>query len=210
MTNEREEPAAASATLTERLRLEPITADHAHDLWVIHNDDEVARWYDGSKPTQQQALRRAKAWSYSWRHLGVHKWMAYDRGTGELIGRGGLSPAPADHDWRRVHDFLPKETWVPETRRGPRDEVVHANWVEIGWALRPQFWANGYAAEIGRAGLSYAFETLGMHAVVSCTDHDNLRSRAVMERIGMSYAGALPDLAGGADFTVHMLLRSPS
>jgi [ribosomal protein S5]-alanine N-acetyltransferase len=32
---------------------------------------------------------------------------------------------------------------------------------------------------------------LGARAVVSCTVHHNLRSRAVMERIGMRYAGEI-------------------
>ena len=41
------------------------------------------------------------------------------------------------------------------------------------------------------AGLSYAFDVLGACAVVSCTVRHNLRSRAVMERIGMRYAGEI-------------------
>lgn len=193
---------------TERLRLEPITPKHAHDLWVIHNDEHVARWYDGWKPTLDEALNRATAMADSWRHFGVHKWMAYDRETGELIGRGGPSPTPADPDWGRIDDLLPHQPWVRETRRGPLGEVVHANWVEIGWALRRPFWGHGYATEIGRAGLIYSFDSLDMQAVVSCTDHDNLRSRAVMERIGMSPAGVLNALDGGTDQTVHTLLRA--
>ena len=69
--------------------------------------------------------------------------------------------------------------------------VAHANWLEIGWALRREFWGRGYASEIGRAGLAYAFDVLGVRAVVSCTVRHNLRSRAVMERIGMRYAGEI-------------------
>jgi RimJ/RimL family protein N-acetyltransferase len=42
-----------------------------------------------------------------------------------------------------------------------RPFVAHANWLEIGWALRRQFWGRGYAAEIGRAGLAFAFGVLG-------------------------------------------------
>lgn len=198
---------ASPVVFTERLRLEPITRAHAHDLWVIHNDERVARWYDGWKPTPEEALERATVMADSWRHFGAHKWTAYDRQTGELIGRGGLSPAPSDEDWGRIRAFLPGHAWVSETCRGPKGELVHANWVEIGWALRPQFWGHGYAAEIGQAGRAYAFDALGMQAVVSCTDHDNLRSRAVMERIGMSYAGVLKSLDGGADQTVRILLR---
>jgi len=195
------------ATFTERLRLEPITPHHAHDLWLIHNDDEVARWYGGSKPTEEEARQRAVAMAYSWRAFGVHKWMAYDRETGGLIGRGGPSPTPADDDWGRVNNFLPKQPWVREVRRGPRGELVHANWLEIGWALRPQFWGRGYATELGRAGLAYSFDTLGMGAVVSCTDNGNVKSLAVMERLGMTYAGTLQDLGSGADLAVYKQLR---
>jgi RimJ/RimL family protein N-acetyltransferase len=72
-----------------------------------------------------------------------------------------------------------------------RPFVAHANWLEIGWALRRQFWGRGYAAEIGRAGLAFAFGVLGAQTVVSCTARHNLRSRAVMERIGMRYAGEI-------------------
>ena len=199
--------AAPGTVLTGRLRLEPITPAHADDLWTIHNDEHVARWYGGWTPTQDEALERAMAMAQSWRHFGAHKWMAYDRETGELVGRGGPSPTPADEDWGRIDKFLPQEPWVRETRRGPERDLVHANWVEIGWALRHQFWGRGYATEIGRAGLAYSFDELGMQAVVSCTDQDNLRSRAVMERIGMRHAGVLSSLDGGADQTVHTLLR---
>ena len=72
-----------------------------------------------------------------------------------------------------------------------RPFAAHANWLEIGWALRREFWGRGYASEIGRPGLAFAFDVLGVQAVVSCTVPHNLRSRAVMERIGMRYAGEI-------------------
>lgn len=193
---------------TDRLRLEPVGPGHAHDLWVVHNDVEVVPWYDGWKPSLEEAQRRADLMDYSWRELGVHKWMAYDRENGELLGRGGLSRTPADHDWGRACAFLPPEPWAREVQRGSRGVLVHANWLEIGWALRGQFWGRGYASEIGRAGLDFAFDVLGMQAVVSCAARRNTRSRAVMERIGMPYAGILADLDGGDDLVVHVLLSS--
>ena len=72
-----------------------------------------------------------------------------------------------------------------------RPFTAHANWLEIGWALRREFWGRGYASEIGRAGLAFAFEALGVQAVVSCTVRHNARSRAVMQRMGMRYAGEI-------------------
>lgn len=194
--------------VTQRLRLEPVTEAHAHDLWVIHNDADVARWYGGWRPTEREALERATDMAHGWRAFGVHKWIAYEHQTGDLVGRGGPSPTPADDDWGRVNDLLPNEAWARETRDGPRGEVVHAHWVEIGWALRPRFWGRGFATEIGREGLTYAFDVLRMRAVVSCTEHDNLRSRAVMERLGMTYSGMLDDLDGGPALAVYIELRA--
>lgn len=199
---------APATRFTERLRLEPISPSHAHDLWVVHNDDEVVPWYDGWKPSLEEAEQQVKLMHCCWRELGVHKWMAYDRDSDELVGRGGLSRTPADADWGRIYAFLPPEPWAREVHGDSRGAPVHANWLEIGWALRRQFWGRGYASEIGRAGLDFAFRVLGVRAVVSCTVRHNLRSQAVMERIGMPYAGMLEGLDGGDDLAVHVQLRS--
>jgi RimJ/RimL family protein N-acetyltransferase len=154
------------------------------------DDDEVSYWYGNERPSLQQAERRARFMGDSWRFHGVHKWMAYDGGSGEVVGRGGLSRAPMDDDWGQVYAFLPAEPWVRVAHAIRRTIVAHANWVEIGWAIRREFWGRGYAAEIGRAGLTFAFDVLEVQAVVSCTVRHNVRSRAVMKRIGMRYAGS--------------------
>lgn len=54
--------------------------------------------------------------------------------------------------------------------------------------MHEEYWGRGYATEIGRAGLTVAFDTLRADHVVSFTEIHNLRSRVVMERIGMTYA----------------------
>jgi RimJ/RimL family protein N-acetyltransferase len=207
---------AAGSRLTMRLRLEPVGPANADDLWLVHNDDEVWPWYDTEKPSIDQARQWARFMGDSWRLHGVHKWIAYDRGSGEVVGRGGLSRTPADDDWGQIYAFLPAEPWVRVAHGTRRPFVAHANWLEIGWALRREFWGRGYAAEIGRAGLEFAFDVLGVEAVVSCTVRHNVRSRAVMERIGMRYAGEIRSrgLVEGvegerddAPFAVCVLLR---
>lgn len=57
--------------------------------------------------------------------------------------------------------------------------------VEIGWRLAPDHWGLGYATEGARAALDFAFSELGLDEVVSFTVPGNLRSRRVMEKIGM-------------------------
>jgi RimJ/RimL family protein N-acetyltransferase len=202
---------------TARLRLDPVGPAKAADLWLVQGDDEVWPWYGTEKPSLEQVRQRAKLMGDAWRCHGVHKWMAYDRVSGEVVGRGGLSRPPVDDDWGQIDAFLPAESWVHAAHEIRRPFIAHANWLEIGWALRHKFWGRGYAAEIGRAGLAFAFEVLQAQAVVSCTVRHNLRSRAVMERIGMHYAGeiwsrgmagAAGDLHEDAPFAVCVLLRS--
>ncbi len=184
-------PGAGDSRFTARLRREPVGLARAADLWLVHNDATVSYWYGNDKPSVEQAGQRAKFMGESWRLHGVHKWIAYDRVTGEVVGRGGLSRTPIDDDWGQIYAFLPAEPWVRAAYETRRPFVAHANWVEIGWALRREFWRSGYASEIGRAGLTFAFDVLGVQAVVSCTVRHNVRSRAVMERIGMRYAGEI-------------------
>ena len=206
----------SSTRLTARLRLEPVGPDDARDLWLVHDDDEVARWYDGRRPSLAEMEQQARLMDDAWRFHGVHKWLAYDRATGEVVGRGGLSRTPVDEDWGQLYALLPAEPWVRATHAGERPFTAHAHWLEIGWALRPRFWGRGYATEIGRAGLEHAFEVIGVQAVVSCTVRHNQRSRAVMERIGMRYAGEIRSrgMVEGLDveqddapFSVYVVLR---
>jgi RimJ/RimL family protein N-acetyltransferase len=57
--------------------------------------------------------------------------------------------------------------------------------VEVGWRLAFEYWGHGYATEAARLALGYGFGTLALSEVVSFTSATNLRSRAVMERLGM-------------------------
>lgn len=207
--------AGGDSWLTRRLRCEPVGRANAADLWLVHADDAVWPWYGGEKPSLGQMEQQAKFMGDSWRYHGVHKWMAYDRVSGEIVGRGGLSRTPVDDDWGQVYPFLPAESWVRGAHEFDRPFLAHANWLEIGWALRRKFWGQGYAAEIGAAGLTFAFDVLEMQAMVSCTARHNVRSRAVMERIGMRYAGEIRSrgvvegIGGEQDdalLTVHVLL----
>jgi RimJ/RimL family protein N-acetyltransferase len=58
--------------------------------------------------------------------------------------------------------------------------------VEIGWRLAHDHWGRGYATEAARAALDFGFRQLGLDEIVSFTTVANRRSRAVMERIGMT------------------------
>jgi len=56
---------------------------------------------------------------------------------------------------------------------------------EVGWRLGRSFWGQGFASEGARAALDHAFVGLGLREVFAITVPANLRSQAVMQRIGM-------------------------
>lgn len=82
---------------------------------------------------------------------------------------------------------------------------------EIGWRLRRDAWGFGFAIEAARAAMAFAFDDLGIPELVSFTSVANARSRAVMERLGMTHDPAddfdNPNLAVGSPLRPHVLFR---
>jgi len=83
--------------------------------------------------------------------------------------------------------------------------------VEAGWRLARDAWGHGYATEAATAALGHAFGPLGLDELVSFTTAGNHRSRAVMERLGMSHDPAddfeHPALPAGHPLRRHVLYR---
>jgi len=83
--------------------------------------------------------------------------------------------------------------------------------VEIGWRLAKEHWGNGYVSEAATECLRFGFEKLTLQEIVAFTVPLNVRSRAVMERIGMSRDPAddfdHPNLEPGHPLRRHVLYR---
>ncbi|HUJ49160.1 MAG TPA: GNAT family N-acetyltransferase [Bryobacteraceae bacterium] len=67
----------------------------------------------------------------------------------------------------------------------PSFEAHFTPCVEIGWRLASEYWGRGLATEGAREMVRYAFEVAGLEELVSMTVPANLRSRHVMEKLGM-------------------------
>jgi RimJ/RimL family protein N-acetyltransferase len=131
----------------------------------LHYDETVAAWYLG-RYTATVAQSFAATARQGWERDGTHKWLAYDRASCELVGRGGVSLRHVDGQDR----------------------------FEVGWALRGDMQGKLYATEIGAMGLEHAFTDCGAEEVVAFTEPHNVRSRAVMERLGMRYSRKITHL----------------
>lgn len=93
----------------------------------------------------------------------------------------------------------------------PSFEAHFTPCVEVGWRLAREAWGHGYATEGARAAIAFGFETRGLEEVVSFTVPANVRSRQVMERIGMHHDAAddfdHPRLPPGHPLRRHVLYR---
>ena len=69
----------------------------------------------------------------------------------------------------------------------PSNELPFSPCVEVGWRLAKSYWGQGYATEAAHAAIRFAFEQLHLTELVAFTAMANLKSRAVMQRIGMQF-----------------------
>lgn len=83
--------------------------------------------------------------------------------------------------------------------------------IEVGWRLLPEFWGYGYATEGAKAALQYGFDILKLDEIVAITVPANVRSRRVMEKLGMhtdpSDNFEHPKVPAGHPLKEHVLYR---
>jgi RimJ/RimL family protein N-acetyltransferase len=92
----------------------------------------------------------------------------------------------------------------------PAPELPFSPCVEIAWRLAFPHWGKGFASEAARGALHVGFELLSLPEIVSFTTVLNLRSRAVMGRLGMQDTKDVfehPHVAAGNPLRLHCLYR---
>jgi RimJ/RimL family protein N-acetyltransferase len=93
----------------------------------------------------------------------------------------------------------------------PSFEAAFTPAVEVGWRLDRRAWGNGYATEAATAALEFGFSQAGLQEVVSFTSVENVRSQAVMRRLGMAHDPSddfeHPRIPPGHRLRPHVLYR---
>ena len=151
---------AENTIKTERLILRPWREEDLEPFAQLNADPRVMEYFPGLK-TREESDSSAKLMSDHIERCDWGCWAASLIQTGEFIGFIGLE------------DIYFKASFTPA--------------VEIGWRLAFEYWGKGYATEGALASLQYGFEKLKFGKIVSFTAVQNMRSRAVMERIGMHH-----------------------
>ena len=59
--------------------------------------------------------------------------------------------------------------------------------IELGYRLVEEFWGKGYATEMGKKLVQYAFEQIKLNQIVGITHFDNIASQKVLLKCGLRY-----------------------
>jgi RimJ/RimL family protein N-acetyltransferase len=153
--------AAEEGIETARLRLRMFTWNDLDALCRIAEDPEVMRFIGGGQPlTREETHANLSSIISAFRRRGFGRWAVVLKETGTLAGYCGLSHG---------------------------DQEVG---VELAYMLGRGEWGKGLATEAARACLRYGFERLGFDSIAALTRPENLKSRRVMERLGMRFLRA--------------------
>ena len=144
---------------TERLVLQRFTFDDGHYLYDLDNDPEVMRYINGGVPTSKSVIEKDILPVF----LAHEKsefgfWKTIEKGSSKFVGWVSLRPL----------DDKPDEA-------------------RIGYRFRRENWGKGYATEAMRALVDTGFENLGLARILATTYEDNLASRRVMEKLGLTW-----------------------
>jgi RimJ/RimL family protein N-acetyltransferase len=169
---------------TERLLLRRWRAQDRAPFAVINADPRVMEHFPALLSSEESDARIARIEAHFVQH-GYGFWAVEIVGVAPFAGFIGMSI--------------------------PRFEAHFTPCVEIGWRLAAEHWGRGFATEGARAALAFGFESLGLEQIVSSTVPANVRSRRVMEKLGMTHQPSddfdHPLLPEGHRLRRHVLYR---
>lgn len=117
----------------------------------------------------------------------------------EFMWRGPMTRSESDAWVARMEDAWAANgygLWAVEVVGGPafvgfvgladaRFDAHFTPAIEVGWRLARQSWGHGFATEGAWAALHFGFQEAKLPDIITFTATGNMRSRAVMDRLGM-------------------------
>jgi RimJ/RimL family protein N-acetyltransferase len=147
---------------SERLILRRFKDADLEPFLAYLNDPVVARYQSWDAYTREQAIDVIEKQKTLEPGL-PGQWFTFAlemKATGALVGHVALSAKEEEH------------------RQG-----------EIGFTLAREFHGQGLALEAAASVLDYSFVSLGLHRIIAITDCENVRSAAVLGKLGMRREG---------------------
>ena len=171
---------------TPRLLLRQWQPSDLEPFALMSSDTDVMRYYP-TPWSRKQSDAFAKRVMRLIDERGWDFWAVEERASGRFIGFVGLHV--------------------------PSDELPFSACVEVGWRLAKSYWGLGYATEAAQSAVAFGLQQLRLTELVAFTAITSLKSRAVMERLGMQFDSKFdhPQVSVESMLRRHVLyrLRSP-
>lgn len=168
---------------TKRCIIRELTMDDIDALFELYSKpgitDFVEPLYDYDKECEYE--RAYIEHMYGYYEYGM--WLVFSKETGELIGRAGLE----------------NRDYCDEQETQGVSGTYHSE-MELGYIIAPEYQRQGYATEVCKAILEYAWENLCPDRINCLIDEENYPSRRLVEKLGFQ-------LIGKTDVTGESLLR---
>ncbi len=144
---------------TQRLYLRLFQESDAHDLFRIESNPEVMAFIRKPVTELSQSLGRIRQEAiYAAANEGLGLFACFEKATDTYIGLVKIK------------------------------HIDNTDAIEVGYAFLPEAWGKGYATEITQKAIEYLKQNFKERKIVAFIQADNLNSRRVLEKTGMTEA----------------------
>lgn len=153
---------------TDRLILREFREEDAPGLLRLNSNPDVIK-YLHLEPIKNvaEAMKEVEWVTSQYPKNKIGRWIMLEKATGEFMGWTGLKLE--DMEMNGQQDFY-----------------------DVGYRMLPEFWGKGYATESAIASVKYGFEEMNLKKINAAAHSENLASRKVLQKAGLSEKEIFP------------------
>lgn len=149
---------------TERLIVRHFTSDDKEIFFAVNGDEEVMLYIRPAKTKEECDKLLGETISGYKENPYMGRLAAIEKNSRSFVGSFAIIPIPAQ----------------PEK-------------IQLGYALLKNFWGKGFATELTKAGISFAFDKLNLDILYGVTEIKNVASQKVLLKSGFKNAGFISE-----------------
>jgi [ribosomal protein S5]-alanine N-acetyltransferase len=142
---------------TPRLTLQPFTLEDLDNLTDLHADAEVNHYLSPTGAWSREITKDKLERFIAHQETCGYSKMKVTLKNGTFIGRAGFLIYPKTGE------------------------------TELGYCFKREYWGKGYATEVSQALVKWIFETTELAHIIGFAAEENVASRNVLEKIGMTF-----------------------
>jgi [ribosomal protein S5]-alanine N-acetyltransferase len=162
---------------TDRLKVRTYTTEDHELFFALNGNALVMQYIRAAKNREESKAYLQENISFYLEHPGMGRWAVFEKTSGGFVGSFAVLP-------------------IPEVE----------NNIQIGYALLPEHWGKGYASELTKQGIQYAFGMFGIDDLFAITESPNIASQKVLMRAGFKEQRRM--MENGKELILYILKKA--